>query len=408
MINSGSKFKELHKYKLLFIEESPVYYDGNKYSILNPSVVHFFGKFIDYFKEIVIAAPMKKVDSKHMKGNAEDCFKFCPLPFSDSIIDFMKKFPINFYSNFKRLKFAVKHSDIIIIRLPALLVIFVYFFARYYKKPTFGFITVDVKQAVMSGEKYHGMQKMAAILAANLSELLYMQFSKSFPVFATKGPLYEKYRNITQHCHEYVANQISEQDIFTREDTCQEETINLLFIGGLDRFVPLKGLHYLFEAVAKLKERGQNVNLRIVGPPEEYIKGQVVSLQITDMVEYLGYVPFGRDLFDIYKKTDVLVFPSLSEGQPKVPLDAMAFGVPIVATNVGGIPELIGDNERGLLVPPKSSDLLAEAIEKLIISPNLRRKLIKNGYNFVKENSREKCIERILEVIQYYLSKQKK
>ena len=92
---------------------------------------------------------------------------------------------------------------------------------------------------------------------------------------------------------------------------------------------------------------------------------------------------------------DVFVLPSLSEGIPRVILEAWALGVPVVATKVGGIPYLIRNGENGILVPPCSPDALSKAIEKIIDNKTLRKKLIKGGYHSVKEYTIERQIHKL-------------
>ena len=76
-----------------------------------------------------------------------------------------------------------------------------------------------------------------------------------------------------------------------------------------------------------------------------------------------------KDLTPYYEAADVVAIPSLSEGSPNVLLEAMAFGVPVVATEVGGIPEIVNDGETALLVPRPGPGAMAAAIERLLFDP---------------------------------------
>jgi glycosyltransferase involved in cell wall biosynthesis len=77
---------------------------------------------------------------------------------------------------------------------------------------------------------------------------------------------------------------------------------------------------------------------------------------------------------------DLMVLPSLTEGLPNVVLEAFAWAKPVVASNVGGVPEVIEDGLSGILVPPARADLLAEAIEKHLLSKEMRREMGEAGY----------------------------
>src|SRR6185295_17890657 len=89
-------------------------------------------------------------------------------------------------------------------------------------------------------------------------------------------------------------------------------------------------------------------------------------------IELRGMLPFGEELFELYRTSDVYVLPSLSEGTPRTAVEARAFGCPVVATNVGGIPTSISDGVDGLLVPPRDPAALAAAIDRLLSDEALR------------------------------------
>jgi glycosyltransferase involved in cell wall biosynthesis len=140
-------------------------------------------------------------------------------------------------------------------------------------------------------------------------------------------------------------------------------------LGTVALFRPRKGLEILLDALAELRERHVPVRLRAVGGFEtpEYeaqIRARVHKLGIDDAIDWTG---FTSDVTAELDRMDLFVLPSLfGEGLPMVVLEAMASGVPIVATEVEGVPEAIRPNQDGLLVPPHDAPRLAEAIERFI------------------------------------------
>jgi glycosyltransferase involved in cell wall biosynthesis len=140
-------------------------------------------------------------------------------------------------------------------------------------------------------------------------------------------------------------------------------------IGTVALFRPRKGLEILLDALAELRERHVPVRLRAVGTFEtpEYetqIRARVEKLGLADSIDWTGFCANVTAEFD---RMDLFVLPSLfGEGLPMVVLEAMASGVPIVATNVEGVPEAIRPGQDGLLVPPGDSSQLAESIEHCI------------------------------------------
>lgn len=137
-------------------------------------------------------------------------------------------------------------------------------------------------------------------------------------------------------------------------------------LGVVCRLDPMKGLDHLIRALALLKER-QTLKLRIVGAGEcrEVLEQLAQTQGVGERVFFAGHKQ-GRDLLNELDDFDIYVFPSLWEGLPYSLLEAMRAGLPIVSTNVGGIPEAIGDGKEGLLVPPASSQALADAIDILL------------------------------------------
>ncbi len=164
--------------------------------------------------------------------------------------------------------------------------------------------------------------------------------------------------------------------------------------------IPRKGHIYLLHAVARLKARGLRLKLWLAGDGElrDQLASAVESLELVEDVCFLGQLS-QRELLEIYiaSKVDLVVLPSLHEGIPVALMEAMSLGIPAVATEVGGIPELLG-GEAGLLVPPKDPEALAKAIARLATDPDLRRTLGQRGRERVeKEFSVEAVARRLAE-----------
>lgn len=140
-------------------------------------------------------------------------------------------------------------------------------------------------------------------------------------------------------------------------------------IGSVALFRPRKGTEVLIQALASLHQAGRSVRLRAVGPFEtmEYektIKEMADRLGVGDMIDWIG---FAQDVNAEFTQMDVLVLPSLfGEGMPMVILEAMATGVPVVASDVEGIPEVLEYGKTGLIVPAGDIKQLATVIGDLI------------------------------------------
>lgn len=163
-----------------------------------------------------------------------------------------------------------------------------------------------------------------------------------------------------------------------------------------------KGLHYLIEACSILKRKKIPFELVIIGDGEEYetLKRQVETLQLKEQVKLLGAVIHDR-IYHYLNNADIFILPAIDEGFGVAIIEAMACRKPVIATNSGGIPGIVKDGDTGLLVPPRNSDALANAIEKLLTDTDLARRLGDNGYRFVKTKfSKETVALQLLEVYQ--------
>jgi glycosyltransferase involved in cell wall biosynthesis len=152
----------------------------------------------------------------------------------------------------------------------------------------------------------------------------------------------------------------------TRERRPPTET---WMLGAVALFRPRKGMEVLLEALAALRSRGINVRLRAVGgfetPAYEFsILALAERLGLADAIDWIG---FTRGVNREMAKIDLFVLPSLfGEGLPMVVLEAMAAGLPVVASRVEGVPEAVVHRETGLLVEPASVSQLAQAIQEIV------------------------------------------
>ncbi len=146
----------------------------------------------------------------------------------------------------------------------------------------------------------------------------------------------------------------------------------ILFVGAL---VEQKGLEYLIEA-CKILKGDIEFTLVVVGdgPLKKEMEKRSKGLNII-------FTGFRRDVNRFMKDADILVLPSISEGLGFVVLESMAVGTPVLATKVGGIPELIENGKNGLLVEPRDPIALADGIKKLLKENELREQIIKNGFS---------------------------
>lgn len=157
---------------------------------------------------------------------------------------------------------------------------------------------------------------------------------------------------------------IGRQEARERLGLPQEQRI-ILFVGNL---VPIKGIDVFLKAMHILKSRGtSNCMLCLVGsgPLKENLCNLITDLSLQDCVRMVGGVS-NQNLRLWMNASDLFCLPSHNEGWPNVLMEALACGIPVVATNVGGIPEIINDKKLGVLIPPKNPEMFAQGIKEAL------------------------------------------
>ncbi len=175
---------------------------------------------------------------------------------------------------------------------------------------------------------------------------------------------------------------------------------NFVTIGIIKWLEKYYGIEYLLEATKILVDRKLSVNFRVMiigkGSLEYQLKQKSKELGIEKYVEFTGYVSFNI-IEQYHNKLDIACYPSIEESFGVSVLESSACELPVVATNIGGIPELINDGVTGYLVEPKDSIGLADKLEELITNKDLREKMGKEGRGFVIKNySWQSCINKMI------------
>lgn len=177
----------------------------------------------------------------------------------------------------------------------------------------------------------------------------------------------------------------------------------ILFVG---RLVERKGVKYLIDAARVLKEKGANISVHIVG--DGPLKGELEEyarvLGLGEVVVFKGRVG-GDELIEEYKNAHIFVLPSIidskgdTEGLGVVLIEALTFGLPVIGSRVGGIPDIILDRETGLLVDEKDPQGLASAVEYLLLNWEEAKKMVVSGQERIKKLfSPEGVANRILKI----------
>ena len=163
-----------------------------------------------------------------------------------------------------------------------------------------------------------------------------------------------------------------EPALYDRKTARPTEPVELLFVG---RLAPVKGLRVLLEA---MKRVDAPIRLTIVGDGPDRANLEQIAVPLGERVRFTGYLS-QQQVAETLAKTHIVVLPSFAEGVPVMLMEAMAAGLPVIATRVAGTGELVEDGVSGRLVPPGDSETLAQAIDALATDPDLRCRMGEAG-----------------------------
>jgi glycosyltransferase involved in cell wall biosynthesis len=343
-----------------------------------------FARYVDslapYFDEIVLSVPF--IGEVRQGGTAvrSPNVRVSPLPAFDGPMRFYLWLP----AVLPRLFAFVRGIDVLHCRIPTPAAIFAFLFARSFARPAFLLIVGDL-QALSETLPYRGVKRMLWRAYVAFEEWGVQWMADRAPAFANGAALAVKHSRPDHFVVQTQTTTIEPHDIVTREDTDVSRSVAMLTVSRID---PRKGLRVLPHAVRLLADRGFDVTLDIIGPTvgapgaaeRRDIQASAEALRLRDRIRLLGAVPL-EQLMPRYRAYDVFVLPTgPGEGVPRVLLEAMAAGVPVVTTGVAGIGSLVRHEQNGLLVEQATADAIARSVARILEDVALRRQLIAGGH----------------------------
>jgi len=176
----------------------------------------------------------------------------------------------------------------------------------------------------------------------------------------------------------------------------------LLYVG---RISVEKGLNFAIQALSKIP----NVELRIVGegPFAADCRLLAESLNVVEKIVWLGHLRWGQDLFQQYREADALIIPSLTEGLPQVAVEAQCQSLPVLASEVGGLRELISSGDNGILFHPGDPDAIVKAVS-VVTQESVWRRLVEGAKRGANSHTIEKQMGRFLAEIRQMWQEKKR
>ncbi len=184
-------------------------------------------------------------------------------------------------------------------------------------------------------------------------------------------------RDLTGRTEIFVIPNAIDTSVFGDVDRTRTGPVKLLFVGAMGK---LKGERDLVDAMATLKKRGVDIRATFLGYGGEGLKGYCRERAVDGLVEHIGPVSL-TERIDFFRSSDIFVLPTYAEAMPMSVIEAMAAGLPVISTMVGGIPELIDDGVDGLLYKAGDVRALAGHIEALAADSKQRAAYGKTARN---------------------------
>ena len=362
-----------------------------------------FARYVDsiapYFDRVILAVPV--FDTPPASGSRVRAANvtLAPLPYFPG--------PRQFYPQLlsvrARLREWVDRCDAIHLRVPSPAAIFAFRIAEAKRKPIFLLVVGDY-EALLPHLGYRGIKKLLFARYVAFEEWALRYMIRRALTFVNGASLRAKHERDGARVHETKTTTLSLADLSSRSDTCTGKRIRMLCVSRVD---PRKGLRSLPAVISAVAAAGHDVTLDIVGPTigligeseRDAILAEATRCGVADRVNLRGPVALD-DLMPLYRDFDLFVLPTRpGEGIPRVLMEAMAGGLPVVTTDVSGISSLITNGENGLLVPEGSTQGLADAVRSLITTPALRQRLIQGGYATARAHTLERQAASLMETV---------
>lgn len=303
------------------------------------------------------------------------------LPFYSSVSDFLKN-PSLLFKAYFQLKNQVDKFDIFWITWPHPISFLILLLVGS-KKPVVLFVRQNLEALIKV--RYSGIKMSLGVTFTRFVYWYASSFRSNAKLVTVGKEMFEKLSPDFANS-KYISDSIvSEQYALKNRVYNVGDTLKLLFIGRLE---PEKGLLDLINSV-NLINKEIPVTLSIVGEGISKTEAEslVEKLGLENRITFLGYVPFGENLFKIYNSHDILMISSYSEGLPKIINEARAFSIPVISTKVGGIADELNHEETCLFVSPGKPQQLADAAIRLYSDKTLYNLICKNLGEEFQRNS---------------------
>jgi len=365
--------------KCLYVHDHTFKKVGNDYYSEGKITDAVFARYVSASDKLTVYSRMEEtISPTSLTRITVKNVQFCPVVGRN----FSRIFSKNLLKNIELALTEIREADFIVVRLPSFLGLFILFFNLFFKKKIFIELVGDAKEALLTSKAHINILFKVFV---NLFAFLTAFFIKRADgvIYVTESALQNRYpfsslQSYASNVEVKIEDKVLDLHIYQNK----KPYFKIGMIGSFNN--SYKGIDDAIRAVYFLSQKKIDIHLHILGSGK--LKSDYLALaqemNLADNIIFDGVLSGGTEVNQWLDSLDLYIQPSRTEGLPRALIEAMARGLPAVATNVGGIPELLPSE---FLIPPNAPQELANKIELLISSQQLRYKQGRANYNKAKE-----------------------
>jgi glycosyltransferase involved in cell wall biosynthesis len=365
-------------------------------TLVQPAYGMYVEALAEHADELVLCGP---VSDRPVAGSGfllrSPNVRVVPLPYYERDVDGVRLIG----RSIRGLRAALEGASLASIMLPlGLLGPVAYTVARSLGVPVCLHVVGDLREQ-WSPSDYGVPKKWIARGAIEVIERVQQMMIQRAPTFVQGKGLQAKHHRPGLRLVEAMETTINDRDVRPRGRRWSHGgPISLLYAGNLIR---PKGVHVLLESLRQLRSEGGEWHLTVAGagPQLDPLREQAKVLKLGDHVEFAGFQPLDGVLA-LMDRAKLFVFPSFGEGMPRVLLEALARGLPVVISDVGGVSGLIEHGRNGWLVPPGDPEALSSAIRNGAADPSTWERVSEAGLETAREHTMDHYARVIVEELE--------
>jgi len=365
--------------RMCYVSGQPAISDGDS-AYLSPYSFRLVYYPTVFFPEVTLAAPLASAGTLQEGPNRDKLSRFEKVRVR--LLPTPKGRPLRWLRQWPVLWDCIGKADVVCANIPEESGFLAAVICKFQKKPLLVQVLGDWRQAILLS----GSPGLIRTVKSWFGEWMTRVTVRTANLVFTQGQiLFDKCASINSGATQsaFAHSTVTDEVFFESDSAGFHEPLRILTVCRLE---PGKGLEVLARSLQSLLIRGLQLEWWCIGqgPSEQALRDLTRSLEISESVKFIGYLPHGPDLFQLYRQADMFVLPSFHEGVPNAVLEAMAHCMPIVATDVGSLHQVITAGVEGVLIPSREPQLLAEAISRLAQDHDTAKRMGRAAYRKVQ------------------------